>query len=458
MTAMHEVEHPHARTVEVRTREGRDARDRVPLASLADCPDQPLDVAALLQAEDEGRLQELVPLRYERMLASAFAYYRGSAVVMATDLATRPATGLQAQLCGDAHLANFGVFATPERRLILDVNDFDETLPGPFEWDVKRLAASIVLAGRDNGHPAAERSETVVSAMRAYREAMRGFAEQGNLQVWYANLDIERALTDLSAGKAEQRRSQKALAKARSRDSLRAARKLTTVVDGRPQFRADPPLLVPLRDLLPPSVAEDMRRVTLELIADYRATLPEDRRHLIDQFTLVDMARKVVGVGSVGTRAWVLLMIGRDLDDPLLLQAKEAGPSVLERFCGASAHATSGERVVAGQRLLQASSDIFLGWRKGVGMDGNVREHYIRQLWDAKTSADIAAMDSRRLRIYAGMCAWTLARGHARSGDRVAIASYLGKKDSFEQALAQFAERYADRVEQQYADLQCARR
>jgi len=457
MTTVNEVGLPVARTVEQRVATGRDARDRLPLESLATCPDQPLDVTALLDAEDQDRIQELVPLRYERMLASPFAFYRGTAVVMAADLATQQSSGLRAQLCGDAHLSNFGVFATPERRLVLDLNDFDETLPGPFEWDVKRLAASIALAGRENGHSPAQRAETVTAAMRAYRDAVRDFAQQGNLAVWYANLDIERAMADLALDKTEHRRTAKTLEKARGRDHARAVRKLAEVVDGRPRFRSEPPLLVPLRDLLPPVDADEVRQGLLDILDHYRSTLPEDRRHLLDQFQLVDVARKVVGVGSVGTRAWVLLMTGRDVDDPLLLQAKEAGRSVLEPYCGASRHSSGGERVVAGQRLLQASSDIFLGWREGVGMDGGVRQHYVRQLWDAKASADVGAMEPRGLRLYSGLCAWTLARGHARSGDRVAIASYLGKKDTFERALAAFAESYADRVEQQYGDVRCAR-
>jgi uncharacterized protein (DUF2252 family) len=418
----------------------------------------PEQVVSLVGKEDTGRIRELVALRYSRMLTSAFAFFRGAAAVQAADLATTASTGLQAQLCGDAHLANFGTFATPERRLVFDVNDFDETLPGPFEWDVKRLAVSLVLAARSNGHSPRATAKTVTAAVEAYRTAMRRFAKQGNLAVWYASLDVEEALRTLAAKvSGKERASARAVVqRARTRDSVQAARALThSGSDGRPRFSADPPLLVPLEELLPEADATAVRRGLEDLLASYRSTLSLDRQHLLNQYQLVDIARKVVGVGSVGTRTWVLLLTGVDDRDPLVLQAKEAGASVLEEYCGASAFPNAGQRVVEGQRLIQAASDLFLGWQRTTGVDGVSRDYYLRQLRDGKASADLDHMSLRRLRVYAGMCAWTLARAHARSGDRVAIAAYLGKKDTFEHAVAEYASAYADRVDAQYDDL-CA--
>jgi uncharacterized protein (DUF2252 family) len=419
---------------------------------LAQCPTTPVDAAALLRREDVDRIPELLPLRYERMLATPFTFYRGSAAVMAADLGAAPSSGLTTQLCGDAHLSNFGVFATPERRLVFDLNDFDETLPGPFEWDVQRLAASIVLAGRDTGCTTRHTGLAVLAAMRSYRTAMRDFAEQGNLAVWYANLDVERALEDLAseASEATTRRSQKAIQRARKRDSRQAAAKLTRVVDGERRFISDPPLLVPLRELVSSDDAEVVRETLAGVMTRYRDSLAEERRHLLDQFHLVDVARKVVGVGSVGTRAWALLLSGRDEADVLLLQAKEAGASVLEPYCAPSRHGSAGRRVVAGQRLMQATSDIFLGHQETPGPQGRDREYYVRQLRDGKLSADLATLDHRQLRIYSQLCAWTLARAHARSGDRIAIAAYLGKGEAFDRALTEFAHAYADRVEDQH--------
>jgi uncharacterized protein (DUF2252 family) len=410
----------------------------------------------LLRADDVDRVQDLVPIRYGRMLTSPFAFYRGSATVMAADLAQLPHSGLTTQLCGDAHIANFGVYKSPERRMVFDINDFDETLPGPFEWDVKRLAASVALAGRENGHSRKDRTATQLATVGAYRRAMRAFAEQGNLEVWYAGIEVERVLADLAprAGNAARRRAKSNVARARKRDSTEAVRKLTVIEGGRTRFRSEPPLLVPLKELLPAVDARLVRTSLLSILTAYRETLPSDRRHLLDQYELVDVARKVVGVGSVGTRAWVLLLTGRDGNDPLVLQAKEAGPSVLEAFVGGSGMDNAGERVVTGQRLMQASSDIFLGWQRTSEADGRVHDYYVRQLRDGKASASIEEMVPRVLTLYGEVCAWTLARAHARTGDRIAIASYLGKRDTFERAVAAFAETYAERAEGMFGQLE----
>ncbi len=435
---------------------GKAARSQVPLEQHAEAGGDPVDVLTLLREQERGRVEDLLPIRHGRMLASPFAFFRGSAGVMAGDLAAIPNTGLSAQLCGDAHLSNFGVYATPERRLVLDVNDFDETLPGPFEWDVKRLAASLAVAGRGNGHEAPDRAKTVVAVVSTYRTAMRTFAKMGNLAVWYASLDAEQAVADLAPRfkSSERRRTRAALERARTKDNADALRKLTrSDGSGRPRFVNDPPLIVPLDQLLQDVDAAALRQALLDVIRSYRGTLVEDRRYLLDQFDLVDIARKVVGVGSVGTRAYVLLFTGREDTDPLVLQAKEAGPSVLEPYCGRSEYPTAGQRVVVGQRLVQAASDIFLGWDRLVGADGVERDFYVRQLRDGKASADVEDLSPRRLTIYGQLCAWTLARAHARSGDRVAIAAYLGKHDTFEHALAEYAESYADRTEAQYAQL-----
>jgi uncharacterized protein (DUF2252 family) len=413
----------------------------------------PEQVVDLVSREDTDRIADLVALRYSRMLTSAFAFFRGAAAVQAADLATTRSTGLAAQLCGDAHLANFGTYATPERRLVFDVNDFDETLPGPFEWDVKRLAVSLVLAGRSNGHSSRACAKTVTAAVEAYRTAMRRFAKQGHLAVWYASLDVEEALRTLAPKVSGKQRAsaRAALERARTRDSVQAARALThSGPDGHPRFSADPPLLVPLEDLLPAADATAVRRGLEDLLVSYRNTLSFDRQHLLNGYQLLDIARKVVGVGSVGTRTWVLLLTGLDDRDPLVLQAKEAGASVLEEYCGASSFPNAGQRVVEGQRLIQASSDLFLGWQRTTGVDGTTRDYYVRQLRDGKATADLDNMSIRRLRIYADMCAWTLARAHARSGDRVAIAAYLGKKDTFDHAVAEYADAYADRVDAQH--------
>jgi uncharacterized protein (DUF2252 family) len=392
------------------------------------------------------------------MLVSPFTFYRGAALVMAADLAAAPSSGLRAQLCGDAHLSNFGVFASPERNLVFDLNDFDETLPGPFEWDVKRLAASLEIAGRENGFSSKQRRGVVVASVEGYRLAMRKFATQPNLAVWYARFDFDRDLEAVKSSLAPTgvKATEAILAKARTRDNMQAFSKLATITDGRPQLVSDPPLIVRVTDLMPEEDADVLFDRLRELLSSYRRTLSSDRRHLLEQYRLVDMARKVVGVGSVGARAWILLMEGVDGEDPLFLQAKEAQASVLEAFVGTSAYTNHGQRVVAGQHLMQAASDIFLGWQRTEGIDGVRRDYYVRQLRDWKGSIEIGATTPKGLGVYARMCGWTLARSHARSGDRVAISAYLGGKDTFDQAIADFAVTYAEQNDKDYAALEAA--
>jgi uncharacterized protein (DUF2252 family) len=441
---------------------GKAARSAVPRASHAvyDPPADRPDPVGLLERQAATRVPDLVPVRYARMMASPFSYFRGAALSMAADLAATPVSGLAVQACGDAHLSNFGVYASPERALVFDLNDFDETLPGPWEWDVKRLAASLEVAGRGNGWRPGPRRSVVTAAVARYREAMRVFAGQGDLAVWYARAETgalrEQFGSQLAA--REQGQADRALAKARTRDSLQALAKLTQQVDGRPRIVADPPLVVPLADLV--AGAADQAKLETELrklIAGYRRTLETDRRYLLEQFEFADMARKVVGVGSVGTRCWIVLMLGRDASDPLFLQVKEAERSVLEDFAGASAYANHGQRVVAGQRLMQAASDIFLGWqRTEVDPDGRPHDFYVRQLRDGKFSADIEALTVAGMRAYGELCGWTLARAHARSGDRIAIAAYLGQSAVFDQAIAEFAAAYADQNERDHQALAAA--
>jgi len=410
------------------------------------------DPVALLEDQAQDRVPELVPIFYGRMLTSPFSFFRGGAAIMAMDLADTPRSGLNVQLCGDAHLSNFGVFAAPDRRLVLDVNDFDETLPGPWEWDVKRLAASFAIAGRDRGFGPKATGKTVRSAVRAYREAMREFAGMRNLDVWYARFDVEPLLADMVVP-ARLKAARKNVAKAHKKNSLKAFDRLVRVVDGEPQLISDPPLLVPARELLSKTQMEEFEERMLELLGSYRESLKDDRRHLFDSYRFVDLARKVVGVGSVGTRAWVFLMTGRDGQDPLFLQAKEAVASVLEPYVGTSQYENHGERVVHGQWLMQAASDILLGWLPAVGFDGRQRDFYMRQLWDGKRSIDVESLSPEGLALYARVCGWTLARAHARSGDRIAIASYLGKSDRFDRASAEFSELYADQNALDYAAL-----
>lgn len=439
---------------------GRSVRERAPrssVASWATATDR-ADPVDLLERQATTRESTLVPLRYGRMLASPFAFYRGGALVMAADLAALPNTGLTVQLCGDAHLANFGVYAAPDRRLVFSLNDFDETLPGPFEWDVARLAASFEIAGRHRRFGSSQRSAIVSAVVRSYRTAMQEFATMSTLDLWYERLDVDSIseLLGAQASSAERKRFAQNIRKARSKNSLRAMTKLTEVVDGELKFRSDPPTLVPIEQLMPSGQAGGVADKAAEIIASYRSTLGSDRQRLLDRYRYVHAARKVVGVGSVGTRAWVLLLAGRDDNDPLLLQFKEAQASVLEPFLGASQFETSGARIVAGQRLMQSASDILLGWHRGVGLDGVERDFFVRQLWDAKGSADLETIEASSLKIYAALCGWTLARAHARSGDAAAIAGYLGRRDRFDRAMAVFAVRYADQNERDYEALRQA--
>ncbi|GHB73951.1 hypothetical protein GCM10010347_50260 [Streptomyces cirratus] len=444
-------------TPQERAAQGKEARSRSPRSGHAvyrPSPDRP-DPLAILEEQSEARVPELIPIRYGRMVESPFRFYRGAAAIMASDLAGSPDSGITVQLCGDAHLLNFRLLASPERRLMFDINDFDETLPGPWEWDVKRLSASFVIAARANGFDDAERARIVGAAVRSYREAMRGFAGMGNLDVWYTKIDQDRleALGTDQLDKGGRRKLARAMAKARTRDGLQAFDKLTELVDGRPRIAAAPPLLVPLTELLPDAERTEMEDRFERLIETYGRSMTSDRRVLLEDYRLVDMSRKVVGVGSVGTRCWILLLLGRDGRDPLLLQAKEAGPSVLADHLGASRYLNQGERVVSGQRLMQAASDMFLGWERVDGIDGRQRDFYIRQLRDWKGIAMPETMPPAQLAVFAELCGLTLARAHARSGDRIAIASYLGRGEAFDRALVTFAEAYADQNERDHQAL-----
>ena len=444
-------------TASERAARGRSARAECPRSSHAGfelAPDR--DPVAILEAQASSRVPELVPVRYGRMLVSPFTFYRGAAAVMAHDLASTPRAGLRAQLCGDAHLSNVGGYASPERTLVFDLNDFDETLPGPFEWDVKRLAASFEIAGRDRDFTDTERARAVLNVVRSYREWMRKLAEARNLDVWYARLDVETLERNLREQQATHQAANvaKAAEKARTKDSLKAFAKLTQEVDGEPRIVSDPPLIVSAADLAQEAGIqfERLEGVIHELFREYRETLQSDRRHLLEEFRMVDLARKVVGVGSVGTRCWIVLLLGRDGDDPLFLQIKEAQASVLEPYLGKSEYENHGERVVAGQQLMQATSDIFLGWlHSKETLDGAERDFFVRQLWDWKTSVDLDTILPEGLELYGEVCGFLLARAHARSGDRIAIASYLGKSDSFDRALAEFAVAYADQNERDHA-------
>jgi uncharacterized protein (DUF2252 family) len=443
---------------------GKAARSAAPRSSHAGftAPADREDPIAILAAQAETRVPDLVPIRYGRMAASPFAFFRGAAAVMAADLARTPVSGLRVQACGDAHLSNFGAFAAPDRRLVFDLNDFDETLPGPWEWDVKRLAASFAIAARERGFKPRRCEAAVMRSVRTYREAMREFASLGNLEVWYARLDVEEAIAEaaqeesLGVSAAEVARLQRGVAKAESKDSLRALDRLTEEVDGQIRFRSEPPILVPGEDLLAAADGRPILEMLKGVVVAYRESLGPEMRVLFDAYEFREIARKVVGVGSVGTRAWVLLFTGADDSDPLVLQAKEAEASVLEPYAGASRYRNHGRRVVEGQRLMQAAGDIFLGWCPAVGIDGRQRDFYVRQLWDWKRSADVDSMSPEAFEIYARLCGWTLARAHARSGDRVAIAAYLGGGDSFDEAIGEFAEAYAEQSERDHADLVAA--
>ena len=439
-----------ASSYQQRRERGRVARRVVPRimhGEWASAPDRP-DPVDLLEAQARDRIQELIPIRYSRMTASPFAFMRGSAIVMANDLASIPKTGIQAQLCGEAHLMNFGAYASPERALLFDLNDFDETLPGPWEWDVKRLAASFVVAGRENGFDAADCREAAQASVASYRQRMAEFSQMGELEVWYSRVSEEEVsgmFFDAKARKKTAKKLSKTVRKARGRDSLQALSKLTRLVDGRRMIIDDPPLLVRIPE------GDEIRAQVYAILESYKRTLQDDRRHLLDRYRFVDAARKVVGVGSVGTRTYVVLLEGRDEDDPLFLQVKEAGPSILEGYVKSKTYELQGHRVVTGQRLMQAASDIFLGWFRGTGG----RDFYWRQLKDMKGSAVVETMSPDELVIYGSLCGWALARAHARSGDRVQIASYLGKSERFDGAIADFAEAYADQTERDHAAL-CA--
>jgi uncharacterized protein (DUF2252 family) len=451
---------PHLSVTE-RVARGKAARKEVPRASHAVFEPLPTrsDPVELLERQATTRVPELVPIRYGRMLVSPFTFYRGAAMIMAHDLAATPRSGLTVQCCGDAHLSNFGVFASPERRLVFDVNDFDETLPGPWEWDVKRLAASMLIAARDNGFRAKDQDRVVLDTVGRYRTAMAEFAGMKNLDVWYAHLDVESVLQDYGSQFKPKmvKRTEKQLAKARTKDSMTAFSKLTHVVDGQARIVDESPLIVPIDQL-----AKDEGRAELfdslhQLLRGYRNSLEFDRRVLLEAFALTDFARKVVGVGSVGTRAWIALMLGRDGQDPLFLQMKEAEASVLEEFLGPSEFHNHGERVVVGQRLMQATSDIFLGWlHVESGLDDKPRDFYARQLKDWKGSAEIEQMNPKGMAAYGKLCGWTLARAHARTGDRIAIAAYLGNSDSFDRAIVEFSKAYADQNELDYQALNAA--
>jgi uncharacterized protein (DUF2252 family) len=445
-------------TPEERVARGKAARNEVPRSSHSrweSAINRP-DPVELLEQQAATRVPELVPIRYGRMLVSPFTFYRGAALIMAADLAATPRSGLHAQICGDAHLSNFGMFASPERQMMFDINDFDETLPGPWEWDVKRLAASLEIAGRGRGFAPTERRTIVLAAAAEYRARMKQAAEMRNMDIWYAHIEVEALFEQLEAATTKKQRAKARanVAKARTRDSMQAFAKLTHEVGGERKIVADPPLIVPIEDLLPAGRERDeIEGEVRGIIRSYRGSLETDRRHLLEEFHYSHMARKVVGVGSVGTRAWILLMLGRDGQDPLFLQAKEAQESVLEAFVGKSQYANSGLRVVAGQRLMQAASDIFLGWDRLTGIDGQARDFYIRQLRDWKGSADVDTMSASVMTLYARICAATLARAHARSGDRIAIASYLGNSDTFDRAIADFSSAYADQNERDYQAL-----
>jgi len=434
-----------------RAERGRAARAKSPRSAhgeWAPAPDRP-DPVAVLTTQAASRVQELVPIRYGRMLASPFTFYRGAAAVMAADLARTPDAGIVVQVCGDAHISNFGGFAAPDRRVVFSPNDFDETLPGPWEWDVKRMAASAEIAGRDVGLPANRRKRIVIACVREYREGMRGFAKRSHLDVWYERLNaselVERFGGQLGAeGRLEFARP---FAKARRKTSLRAVKKLTERVDGELRFSHVPPLLVPIRELVGPLDAREQSAFVQTVLDRYAESLDADREYLFRTHRFVDMARKVVGVGSVGTRAWVFLLVGRDGKDPLVLQAKEAQASVLEPYLGASEFANHGERVVRGQQISQAASDIFLGFQRSIGLDGEEHDFYVRQLWDWKASADLSALTESGLHAYTRACGWSLARAHARSGDRLAIAAYLGSGATFDRAIARFSSLYADQNE-----------
>ncbi len=444
-------------TVAERRARGKSARESVPRKSHADwrVPAGRADPVGVLEHQGATRLQELLPIRYKRMAASPFAFFRGTAAIMAADLAGTPRSGLTAQLCGDAHLSNFGGFAAPDRELVFDLNDFDETLPGPWEWDVKRLGASLAIAARDAGLGGRDRRAAVAAAGHEYREAMRDFAEMRNLDVWYTRLEADAILARARDGLGEKaaRKLERDMERAERKNSLRALDKLTRRVDGKLRLISDPPLMVPIAELLSEAEASALADAFGAIVRGYTDSLRPDLRPVVQSYRPVDVARKVTGVGSVGTRAWVVLMLGRDDDDPLFLQVKEAQPSVLRTHLGRGRYANQGRRVVEGQRLMQAAGDLLLGWIRTGDIDGRGRDFYVRQLWDWKYSVAVETFDADGFARYGRLCGRTLARAHARTGDRVALASYLGNGDSFDNALARFAESYADTNESDHRAL-----
>ena len=452
-----------AHSKEESAKRGKELRASVPReahAEWAPRTDRP-DPVELLQSQGETRVQALLPLRYERMSASAFTFYRGSALIMASDLSETPTTGIRVQACGDAHISNFGLFSSPERRTVFDINDFDETLPGPWEWDVKRLATSVEICGRDNGFSGKQRKAAVLACAQGYREAMAKFAEMGHLDVWYSHADVEtmrkKVTTDLDS--ESMKKADKVIAKAKSKNSSRAISKLTEVVDGQLRIASNPPLVVPMRDLVSQKAHERfaerldgqaVERLMRAVLAEYRSTLDPHKQALMNEYTVVDVAHKVVGVGSVGMRAWIIVMQGADENDPLVLQVKEAQESVLERFVGKSKCRQHGQRVVEGQRAMQTASDMLLGWCRLPGEDGRLKDYYVRQLWDGKGSIDLAMLGPKQLKELANVCGQTLAHAHARTGDRFAIAAYMGSSNKFDKAIAKFADAYAYQNEADY--------
>ncbi|WP_133912144.1 DUF2252 domain-containing protein [Streptomyces sp. NBC_00582] len=450
----HDLRH---RTPRERAERGRAARSAVPRSSHAEYtpPPKRTDPVDIIEGQSAKRVPELVPIRYGRMSESPFRFYRGAAAIMAADLAETPRTGIRVQLCGDAHMLNFRLLASPERRLMFDINDFDETLPGPWEWDVKRLSASLVIAGRANGFGTKERARVVRAAVRSYRGWMRSFAGMGNLAVYYTRFEADELQKQFAPeiGGKNRERWDEARERARGHDTVQVFDKLTHVVAGRRLIANDPPLLVRLHDLLPGAEGGVLETEISRLVERYGQTLQSDRRYLLESYRVADVARKVVGVGSVGTRCWIVLLLGKDDEDPLFLQAKEADDSVLAPYAGSGGFRTQGERVVSGQRLMQATSDIFLGWERTTGIDGRRRDFYVRQLRDWKGIAVPESMSPKRMTLFAQVCGATLARAHARSGDRIAIASYLGGGDVFDRALATFAELYADQNEKDHQAL-----
>ena len=448
------------RTKKERKRYGKSLRKAVPrnvFAGWQSGPGRP-DPVELIFGQDEQRVSALVPIRHERMSVSPFTFYRGAALVMASDLSWLPTTGIEVQLCGDAHVSNFGVFLSPERRTIFDINDFDETMRGPWEWDVARLAASIEICGRDRAFSSKQTRKAVLATVRGYREAMRGFAEMGNLEVWYAHADVEKLLK--SFGKEASKQSRKSVKQgikhSQKKNSARAVRKFTEVVDGKLRIVSDPPIIVPIRDIasevgvtVPEDV--DMASAVSVVLQEYEKTLSPERAALVRSYRGVDVAHKVVGVGSVGLRAWVVVLEGADFSDPLVLQVKEAGPSVLERYVGKAPQANHGQRVVEGQHAIQSASDMLLGWTSLPSIDGGTRDYYVRQLWDGKGSVGLDSIKEEQLQMLGRLCGWTLAHAHARTGDRFAIAAYLGKSDEFDEAMADFSVTYADQNDEDYA-------